>query len=90
MRTYWDRTLERRGQGAVSYTHLLEQRKSGPAQLVFVNPTFFRINRQRHNAIKCGIGEDELRRDAFALLQPYDDMSVDVYKRQVLSQYVRI
>ena len=30
----------------------LEQRKSVPAQLVFVNPTFFRINRQRHNAIK--------------------------------------
>ena len=32
-------------------------------------------------AKKCGIDEDELRRDAFALLQPYDDMSVEDINR---------
>ncbi len=30
---------------------------------------------------KCGIREDELRRDAFALLRPYDDMSVEDINR---------
>lgn len=32
-------------------------------------------------AKKCGIEEDELRRDAFALLQPYDSMSEDDVNR---------
>lgn len=32
-------------------------------------------------AKKCGIEEDELRRDAFALLKPYDDMSVEDINR---------
>ena len=32
-------------------------------------------------ARKCGIDEDELRHDAFALLQPYDDMSVEDVNR---------
>lgn len=32
-------------------------------------------------AKKCGIDEVELRRDAFALLQPYDDMSVEDINR---------
>ena len=32
-------------------------------------------------AKKCGIEEEELRRDAFALLKPYDDMSVDEVNR---------
>ena len=32
-------------------------------------------------AKKCGIDEDELRRDAFALLRPYDDMSVEDINR---------
>ena len=32
-------------------------------------------------AKKCGIGEDELRRDAYSLLQPYDDMSVEEVNR---------
>ena len=32
-------------------------------------------------AKKCGIDEDELRRDAFALLRPYDDMSVEDVNR---------
>jgi hypothetical protein len=32
-------------------------------------------------AKKCGIDEDELRRDAFDLLKPYDDMSVEDINR---------
>ena len=32
-------------------------------------------------AKKCGISEDELRRDAFSLLKPYDDMSVEDINR---------
>ena len=32
-------------------------------------------------AQKCGIDEDELCRDAFALLRPYDDMSVEDINR---------
>ena len=32
-------------------------------------------------AKKCGIEEDELRRDAFSLLKPYDDMSVEDINR---------
>lgn len=32
-------------------------------------------------AKKCGIDEEELRRDAFALIQPYDDMSEDDVNR---------
>ena len=32
-------------------------------------------------AKKCGIDEDELRRDAFSLLKPYDDMSVEDINR---------
>ena len=32
-------------------------------------------------AKKCRIDEDELRRDAFALLRPYDDMSVEDINR---------
>lgn len=32
-------------------------------------------------AKKCDIDEEELRRDAFALLQPYDDMSVEEINR---------
>ena len=32
-------------------------------------------------AKKCGIEEDELRQDAFALLRPYDDMSVEDINR---------
>ena len=32
-------------------------------------------------AKKCGIDEDELREDAFALLKPYDDMSVEDVNR---------
>lgn len=32
-------------------------------------------------AKKCGIDEDELRQDAFDLLQPYDDMSVEDINR---------
>ena len=32
-------------------------------------------------AKKCGIDEAELRRDAFALLKPYDDMSVEDINR---------
>ncbi len=32
-------------------------------------------------AIKCGIEEDELRRDAYSLLQPYDNMSIEDVNR---------
>lgn len=32
-------------------------------------------------ARKCGIDEDELRKDAYSLLQPYDDMSEDEINR---------
>ena len=32
-------------------------------------------------AKKCGIDEDELRQDAFSLLKPYDDMSVEDINR---------
>lgn len=32
-------------------------------------------------AVKCGIDEDELRRDAYSLLQPYDDMSIEEVNR---------
>lgn len=32
-------------------------------------------------AKKCGIDEDELRRDAFSLLEPYDEMSVEDINR---------
>ena len=32
-------------------------------------------------AKKCGISEDELRQDAFTLLKPYDDMSVEDINR---------
>lgn len=32
-------------------------------------------------AMKCGIGEDELRRDAFQLLRPYDEMSEEDINR---------
>lgn len=32
-------------------------------------------------AKKCGISEDELREDAFSLLKPYDDMSVEDINR---------
>ena len=32
-------------------------------------------------AKKCGISEEELRRDAFSLLKPYDDMSVEDINR---------
>ena len=32
-------------------------------------------------AKKCGIDEEELRRDAFALIKPYDDMSVEDINR---------
>ena len=32
-------------------------------------------------AKKCGISEDELRQDAFSLLKPYDDMSIEDINR---------
>lgn len=32
-------------------------------------------------AVKCGISEDELRRDAYTLLQPYDSMSTEDVNR---------
>ena len=32
-------------------------------------------------AMKCGISEEELRHDAFSLLKPYDDMSVEDINR---------
>lgn len=32
-------------------------------------------------AKKCGIGEDELRRDAYSLLEPYDEMSIEEVNR---------
>ena len=39
----------------ILHAHIIvgpEQRESVPAQLVLVYPTFFRINRQRHNAVE--------------------------------------
>ena len=61
------------------------------ADEIRVGRRFYGIMTLAIYAKKCGIDEDELRRDAFALLRPYDDMSVeavsythlDVYKRQV-------
>ncbi len=32
-------------------------------------------------AVKCGISEDELRRDAYSMLQPYDNMSIEDVNR---------
>ncbi len=51
------------------------------ADEIRVGHRFYGIMTLAIYAKKCGIDEDELRRDAFALLQPYDDMSVEDINR---------
>ena len=51
------------------------------ADEIRVGHRFYGIMTLAIYAKKCGIDEDELRRDAFALLRPYDDMSVEDINR---------
>ena len=51
------------------------------ADEIRVGHRFYGIMTLAIYAKKCGIDEDEVRRDAFALLQPYDDMSVEDINR---------
>ena len=51
------------------------------ADEIRVGHRFYGIMTLAVYAKKCGIDEDELRRDAFALLRPYDDMSVEDINR---------
>lgn len=51
------------------------------ADEIRVGHRFYGIMTLAIYAKKCGIDENELRRDAFALLKPYDDMSVEEINR---------
>lgn len=51
------------------------------ADEIKVGHRFYGIMTLAIYAKKCGIEEDELRQDAFALLRPYDDMSVEDINR---------
>ena len=48
---------------------------------IHVGHRFYGIMTLAIYAKKCDIDEDELRQDAFALLQPYDDMSIEDINR---------
>lgn len=71
---------ERRGRWTVKrdlydwWLHRIEEE-------IRVGHRFYGIMTLAIYAKKCGISEDELRRDAFALLKPYDDMSVEDINR---------
>lgn len=51
------------------------------ADEIRVGHRFYGIMTLAIYAKKCGIDEDELREDAFSLLKPYDDMSVEEINR---------
>lgn len=51
------------------------------ADEIRVGHRFYGIMTLAIYAKKCGIDEEELRRDAFALIKPYDDMSVEDINR---------
>ena len=51
------------------------------ADEIRVGHRFYGIMTLAIYAKKCDIDEDELRRDAFSLLKPYDDMSVEDINR---------
>ena len=51
------------------------------ADEIRVGHRFYGIMTLAIYAKKCGISEEELRHDAFSLLEPYDDMSVEDINR---------
>ncbi|MFR6440955.1 MAG: hypothetical protein ACLUPA_16880, partial [Phocaeicola massiliensis] len=51
------------------------------ADEIRVGHRFYGIMTLAIYAKKCGIDEEELRQDAFALIKPYDDMSVEDINR---------
>ena len=71
---------ERRGRWTVKrdlydwWLHLIREE-------IHVGHRFYGIMTLAIYAKKCDIDEDELRQDAFALLQPYDDMSIEDINR---------